>query len=266
MLSLLRAALSMKSYICFVVLSCLSKRVWFSESCQKKVKYTIPIDSQKLPIYFPAQFIMCVTLFATTNSKSYTTHAWSTAVSTRQDHLLLASHWGGRKTYLSWEFIANEEPIFYFDSTYHILRHHHHLLLGLRLHHLLHVVRLVLLEAPGHGGMHLLLLVLLLVQFMHLKVGMDLLLVALVHHLPAFRFLNLTSKNTTAVCRSVPQDRLAGVWKLTISCFCLCLVLAMSGESVWKYLFWVNIWISGHSIGLFGNMPNKCFNYISNHF
>ena len=136
-----------------MVLSCLSKRVWFSESCQKNVRYTIPIDSQKFPICLPAQFIIWVTLFATTNSKSY------------------YYYWSLRKnTYLCWELISYKKAVFNFNGSNHIFWHHHHLLLLMGHHHLL--MALI-------GGLRVW-----LIQFMNLKIC---LLVALLH------LLNLAS-------------------------------------------------------------------------
>ena len=44
---------------------------WLSWSSQKNFKYATPMGSQWFWIWVPAQLMMCVTLFATTNSRSY---------------------------------------------------------------------------------------------------------------------------------------------------------------------------------------------------
>ena len=64
-------ASSIKSKIALLASSLLSSTIWLSWSSQKNVRYATPIGSQWFGICLPAQLIMWVTLFATTNSISY---------------------------------------------------------------------------------------------------------------------------------------------------------------------------------------------------
>ena len=60
-----------------------------------------PIASQWLGIYFPAQFIICVTLFATTNSRSLNSEI--------------------KKEYLSCKLVSDEKPVLDFNCPNHVL-------------------------------------------------------------------------------------------------------------------------------------------------
>ena len=127
-------ALSMKSNIAFVVVSFVSKMIWFSRSNHWNVKYTTPLPSQKFYTYLPAQLIMWVTLLATTNSWSYT---------------IKIKKWDYQgndcNTYLSCKTVTNEQTVFNLDGTDHVFRIVHlmlHLILLLLL--LLHLGKLCL--------------------------------------------------------------------------------------------------------------------------
>lgn len=87
-------AASIKPKIWEVTRSSWSNRIWFSESCQLKVKYVTPMFSQRLASWRPAQLTMRVTLFAKTNSRSC----------------------DERQTYLRGELVANEEPVLDLDG------------------------------------------------------------------------------------------------------------------------------------------------------
>ena len=98
--------------------------------------------------------MILVTLFATTNSTSYI-------------HWL--QHTRGRCTYLSCEFVANEETVLDFDGSNHVFGEHHHLLL-----------LLLKLELLGLKHGHL---VLLLLSYLLLAVGRLLLRLLQKHNL-----------------------------------------------------------------------------------
>lgn len=99
----------MKSKIALVVVSFWSKMIWFSRSSHWKVRYTTPLPSQWLGTYLPAQLIICVTLFATTNSWSWK----GIAIKSKNSYV----------TYLSRKTVAYKQAIFDFNSTYHIFWH-----------------------------------------------------------------------------------------------------------------------------------------------
>ena len=63
------------------------------------------MGSQWFGICLPAQLMMCVTLFATTNSRSY------------DHHYHLAKKW----SYLGRELVPNEEPVFDLNRTDHVI-------------------------------------------------------------------------------------------------------------------------------------------------